>query len=542
MHRAERQAGWRADVQYLAGLAALLLAITSIPFIWAYLSSPADRQFMGITFSTSDYSQYMSWARESRDRFFVENKLTSEPNAATFFNPVWWLVGRAERYLGLSFAQLNQILRVLAGFAFVFTLGYVASLLVPRPERRFVVALACVTSGLGWILVLVKQVTGELPAPLLVHAFPGNTFFGMMVAPHMILSASMLLGVFALMLESYRRQCGRRALLAGLLGLALGFAHPYNIATAYSVIGAFAVVATLRDGLRLRWVAAVVAFYALSAPSVLYWLWVSAGSAAWREVLTQYRNLGVFTPDPVQLLVYLGLTAIVAAITFRGFVPLREQKIEDLFVRVWMCVNLLIIYLPLNFQINLLSGIQVPLAILATRVLYGHIKPWLTETLPNQLQPLARFAPALLLVLVLPTNLYLVSWRVFDLQRHTYPDYLHRDDVAALRWLETAAAPTDVVLSSIPIGIYVPGLTGAHAFLAHGANTLRYYEKRDVVEGFFAAKTDDVVRQRALETYGIRYVFYGPSERALGTFDPSTRPYLQPVFTSAETTVYQVGR
>jgi uncharacterized membrane protein len=114
--------------------------------------------------------------------------------------------------------------------------------------------------------------------------------------------------------------------------------------------------------------------------------------------------------------------------------------------------------------------------------------------------------------------------------------------VAALRWLETAAAPTDVVLSSIPIGIYVPGLTGAHAFLAHGANTLRYYEKRDVVEGFFAAKTDDVVRQRALETYGIRYVFYGPSERALGTFDPSTRPYLQPVFTSAETTVYQVGR
>ena len=270
-----RRAG-ALDLPYLVGLAAALLLLTSLPYVWAYLTSPPDQQFTGITFTTHDYAQYISWARESETHVFVENKLTSEQTEAIFFNPVWWLVGRAEWAFGLSFAAVNQVFRVIAGFTFVLVLGAFAAIVAPARERRFAVALTCLTSGLGWILVLAKQVTGELSAPLLVQTFPGNTFFGMMVVPHMILSCSMLIGIFALMLESYRRGCGRRALLAGAVCFGLGLAHPYNIVTAYAVIGAFTALVTLRDGIRPRWILAVGAFYALSAPSVLYWLWVSA--------------------------------------------------------------------------------------------------------------------------------------------------------------------------------------------------------------------------------------------------------------------------
>jgi hypothetical protein len=286
---------WRADLPFLTALATLLLLVTSLPYAWAYATAPADRQFMGLTHTTHDYAQYVSWARESMDKLFVENKLTPEPTEAIFFNPVWWLVGRAERLFGLTFPQVNQAFRVLAGLAFVLVAGALAARVFAGTERRFAVALTCLTSGLGWLLVVAKQATGELGLPLLLHTFPGNTFFGIMVVPHMILSCSMLIGIFFLVVETAHRTCGRRALLAGLLCLGLGFAHPYNIATAYSVIAAFALLMTLRDGLRWRWLAGIAAIYVISAPSVVYWISVSAQSEAWRQVLAQYKNLGVFT-------------------------------------------------------------------------------------------------------------------------------------------------------------------------------------------------------------------------------------------------------
>jgi hypothetical protein len=240
------------------------------------------------------------------------------------------------------------------------------------------------------------------------------------------------------------------------------------------------------------------------------------------------------------LIVLLGLTALVAGLTFPGFTRLKDRDPGELFLCTWLAVNLVIIYLPLDFQINLLSGIQVPLAFLATRGLYWHVVPWLRETLPSRLRGLAAFAPIVLLALVLPTNLYLVSWRILDLSRHNYPDYLYRDDVAALAWIERDGVSSDVVLSSLEIGHFVAGLTGTHAFLAHGANTLDFYGKRAAVERFFAADGDDRARQASLRQFGVRYVFYGPAERALGTFDPGTAPYLEPAFTSPHTTVYRV--
>ncbi|MCC6177946.1 MAG: hypothetical protein IT305_21815 [Chloroflexi bacterium] len=539
--RPHARVGMAEDRWFLAILTLGLLVATSIPYLYAYLTSPQDQQFMGLTYTTHDYAQYLSWARESRDRVFVENKLTPETSAATFFNLVWWSIGRLERLTGLSFFQINQGFRVFAATAFVMAIGGFAGIVFQdRGQRRFALALTCLTSGFGWLLVAAKPLNGDLVQPLLVHAVPSNTFFGMMVVPHMVLSAALVIAIFGLMHDAYARRCSHRAIAAGLLGLMLGFAHPYNIVTAYSVVGAFTVLVTLRDGLRPRWIAGLIAFYGLSAPSVLYWAWVSAGSDAWRQVLAQYKNLGVTTPDPVHLIVLLGAPLILALATFRGFVPLVERASVDLFVGAWLVVNLLIVYLPLNFQINLLNGIQVPLAILATQGLYRHVVPWLKSAH----LPLARYVaptvPALFLLLVLPTNLYLVSWRVLDLSRHNYPDFLYRDDLAALGWLEREVQPSDVVLSSLVVGHYVPGLTGAHAFLAHGANTLDFYGKRTAVERFYASDTDDTERERTLARYGVRYVFHGPAERMLGGFDPQQARYLEPAFTSRQTIVYRV--
>ena len=59
----------------------------------------------------------------------------------------------------------------------------------------------------------------------------------------------------------------------------------------------------------------------------------------------------------------------------------------------------------------------------------------------------------------------------------------------ALRWLDANARDGDIVLASLTIGQYVPGMSDARPVLAHWAQTLSYYEKDEAVRRFYAAAT-----------------------------------------------------
>jgi hypothetical protein len=213
---------------------------------------------------------------------------------------------------------------------------------------------------------------------------------------------------------------------------------------------------------------------------------------------------------------------------------------REVLLRCWLVVGLLLLYIPTDFQIKMLAGWQVPVAITATRVLMTRIAPALRAlSIWGRLRP--DVALGLLLVLaVLPVNVYLYGWRFVDLGRHEYPYYLERDEVAALQWLSANAAPSDVVLSSLTIGQYVPSATGSRAFLAHWASTLDFQSKRRLVARFFDSATSDQERLGILARFNVRYVFWAAPERDLGGFEPSRATYLNEVFSGRRTSVYRV--
>jgi uncharacterized membrane protein len=117
---------------------------------------------------------------------------------------------------------------------------------------------------------------------------------------------------------------------------------------------------------------------------------------------------------------------------------------------------------------------------------------------------------------------------------------LHKDEIAALAWLEANVKPDDVVLSSVMIGQYIPAMTGTHAFLAHWAQTLDFYAKSAMVDEFFAEDTIDVRRQQILLQYKVAYVFYGPAEQALGDYLVQRSPLVQLAFSTPKAKVYAV--
>lgn len=529
-----------------------VLAVTTFPYVYAYWTTPVDRHFMGIMVNVPDHAQYFAWFRGFSQSNLASNTLTPEPNAPIFFNLLWWLLARGGQLLGWDYAAMFQVLRVAATAAFLPLLYRMCAwFLANRLHRMTAFLLAIFASGFGWVLIVLKYAFGLEEYPLLlsllIYIVEPNTFFGILSTPHLI-GAALYMFAFDLILRGEVKEQLRYAAAAGLWTLFLGFQHAYDLFLVYGILGAYGLLKTVRDRRLpafLVWSGLILG--ALSAWPGLYSALLTSLDPIWRDVLAQFDNAGVFTPNLLLLPVLMGPAFLLALFTLfkDGVFRLRGVADDALFLKAWFWANLLLVYLPTNYQIKMLNGWQVPIAILATKGLFHYVLPW-AETWVKRRGWDARRLPlalaASLLVVVVPTNLYLWGWRFVDLGRHTYPYYLRTDEMAALRWLEGQVRPGEVVLASLTVGQYVPALTGAHAFLAHWAQTVDFYTKEQLVQEFFDSASADARRQAVLEEYGVDYVFVGPAERALGAFEPAQAPYLKPVYSGGQVAVYQVIR
>jgi hypothetical protein len=526
-----------------------ILILTSIPFVYAYLTTPSDKKFMGIMLDVPDHLQYFSWMRELSEANLAANKLTPEPNKPVFFNLLWWGLGRIGKVFGWEYPALYQFLRILATIlflplAYLFCARYFSDLW----KRKVAFMTICLTSGLGWIWVLLKYTVtkGELLYPLDVFVAEGNTFLGILGYPHFI-AALLYIFVFDLVLRGERSKKYSYAIAAGFVALFLGWQHAYDLINVYAILAAYGLLKIIRDRQIPKYLfVSGILIAAISCWPAVYSVLLTSLDPLWKDVLAQFANAGVYTPNLSHLPILLGIAFILALITAIRDNPLRGHHESDfgLLIMGWFWVSFILVYLPVDYQIHLLNGWQIPIALLAVRGLFE----WLLPGVERKARTLSWsknwnfqiIVPVIFLVSISLTNVYLWAWRFLDLSRHDYPYYLYQDEIQALKWLETNGNESDVVLSSLNIGQFVPALTGKFAFLAHWAQTVRYHDKVALVDQFFSEKTEDEERLKIIKDFNVQYVFYGSAERGLGDFQPSMANYLQLAFSSPNVEVYRV--
>jgi hypothetical protein len=555
----------RSEWTFVIATIVAILFLTSLPFLYAYLTAPPDKQFMGIMVNVPDHAQYFSWMRELTESNLSANKLTPEPNAPIFFNLMWWALGKMGAALGVGYPVMYQVMRV-AGAVLFLLLAYrvCAWFLKDTLQRRVAFLIIALGGGFGWVLILLKYTltNGELINPLDVFVAEPNTFYSILAFPHFVAAALYIL-CFDLVLRGQAKGQLRYAVYAGLWALFMGWQHAYDLFIVYGVLGAYAMLLFARDR-KLPWyvIKATVIVGLISFWPGLYSFLITSLDPVWKAVLAQFDNAGVFTPPVYRLPVLLGIPFLLAVFTVAAdFVTMLRAKRaagapvlpeparpsdNDLFLKGWFLVSFVLVYLPVDFQIHMLNGWQVPIAILATRAVFDYIAPFIRRRSASvnsnanlRGRRLDVMLGALIVLLVIPTNIYLWAWRFVDLRRHDYPYYLHKEELAAMRWLEANAKGDDVVLSSLTTGQYVPMLTGAHAYLGHWAQTLDFFGKTQAVERFFAADTAEPERQAILSAHDVDYVFVGPAERTLGGFDPGQSGLYEPVYTSPLVSVYR---
>jgi hypothetical protein len=503
---------------------------SSLPYLVGYWRQTAARRFTGIVFDVVDTAQYFAWMRAFAQRPLIANPLTPEPGAHRFFNLQWWLLGQLAYRTPLGPTATYQVLRVVALLAFVAALAVFCERTV-RPQRALAFALTMTSSGLGWLLVLFKYARGdaELRWPLTVQIGESNTFFSAMAFPHLLVAGALSVAIFwaflrALDTAGWSRR--RWLVLACGLTIILGFSHGYDLIPVIVVPGVTTLVLAWRNRRSqvlwppapALWAAATIALAAL--PPALYSLSLTRLDATWRGVLAQYGNAGVFTPAPPQLLILLGLPFPLALWQLRPS-AWRTADAGQLFLRVWFSAGFLLLYIPTNYQVKMLTAYQVPMCLLAAQTLAA-IGAWLRPQLPRVTWGLAAHAPQAALVMlavflitgVSLTNLYLTAWRAVDLRRAEYPYYLSAGDVRALTTIGVVARPGQVVLSSPDLGVFVPVYSDARPFVAHWAQTLDFFARRDLAARVYTASMADAERRQLIEENGIQFVLAGPAEAA----------------------------
>ncbi len=346
------------------------------------------------------------------------------------------------------------------------------------------------------------------------------------------MAATLVLAVFGLFLVGERS--GRLVLygLAALLALTLSLQHAYDMITLYMVLGVYLLLRWWNER-RFPWHGAIglTIIGLISSPPAAYFTYLTTTDPIWRQVLAQFSNAGVYTPNPLHLLLVLGPQLPLAAAALPTL--WRRRSDADLLLLSWTVIGFGLLYIPTDFQIHMLNPYQVPLAILAVRTALR------VAAAPGARQQLRRWAPIVLVLVAIPINVYLLSWRFLDLGSHNAPYYLHRDEVTALEWLNREAGQ-GVVLSSETLGQYAPALAGKRAVLAHWAQSVDYYTKRSDVAHFFDPATPEAERDAMIKRYGVAYVLVGEAELQAGAANALDAAPLDKVFDAPGAAIYRV--
>ncbi len=515
---------WRRVLSW----AGVILAVSCLPYLIAWVATPSGYQFNGLLVNPLDGNSYLAKMRQGwLGMWQFHLTYTPEPHHGAYLIFLFYLsLGHLARLMGLPLILVYHAARVLGGLALLIAAyAFIVRLTDDRPERRLSFWLMATSAGLGWL----GAVLGAFPIDLWVpEAF---AFFSLLSNPHFPLALALMLVVVAWVV--WPAVGIRRWLIPGLAALALVLVHPLGLIPIYAML---ALYLPLRRWLDQKWPLAELIAAAgaglFSAPVLLcgYWTYVTnPAMSAWAS-----QNI---TPAPRVLDLFLGYGLVGLLAVLGGGIVVRRRHRGGLALLAWSLGSLALVYAPFDLQRRFLTGLGLPLAMLAS---IG-VGQWLSPKLPAGRE---RLVNVMIIGFSMLGNLFLLMVLVLGgLNRYGQPDlfawlYLRQDETAAMQWLLDNGRD-EVVLASPRTGMFLPGQAGVRVFAGHPFETIDAETKQAQAEAFFRGELSSEEWQRLRDEYHIRYVFVGPAERALGGGADRLRELI-PAFRKGEVAIYRL--
>lgn len=543
----------RGEWLQVLGWSAVILLVTSLPYLFGALISSPEAQFGGLVIGVEDGNSYLAKMRLGATGAWQFNLFyTTEPHQGAYLFLFHLLLGKIARLSGLSFVVTYHLARFACGlFLLASVYRFVAFFTNLRPVRWLTLWMVGIGGGLGWLVALLGLMD-QLGLPLDFYSPEAFIFHALFALPHLSLAEGLLLWAIVLILIAWESHQQKYALLGGLAFLGMAIVAAFYIVIAAVVVG----MAWLLRRWQLRgedpgpWAEAGLAVLAfgISAPVPLYNAYVFTTNPVFQIWAEQNR---ILSPSPVHYLLAFGPLVLLAVVgiwtEWRLGLMRNIWSRRSMLLLGWCLAVPLLVYVPFNLQRRLTLGVQVPLSILAAlglwRLFVGDRKD---DVLEEQRRPVTkdtlrrwRIVSASLVALMSLSNLMILFGAGLEVSRRSPPIFHSLMEIDAADWLGAHATDDQVVLAAYETSNYLPTRMSARVFAGHGPETIHSDAKRDMQRQFFAGR-DDVFHRELLSEYGVSYVFYGPAEQALGDFSPGDVPYLRQVYENDGVQVFEV--
>ena len=536
-----------AERRWVLAFAAFAMLVTTLPYLVGFASQGEDWVFTGFVFAVDDANSYIAkmLAGHYGDWLFRSPYTTMPQDGLLVFLP-HLLLGKLAPSPAQHFhlVVLYHLFRIVAGFLVFFaSYDFLARFISGIPQRRWGLALVTLGGGLGWLLVLFGRPDWFGSVPLDFNSPESFGFLALYGLPHLALARALLLWGLVKHLSPLPEKdlprspfaLDKNGLNAGLLWLLLGLAQPLTLLVGWMILGVHLASLALVSLWRAHRGQAVDwnnwrayfrrAFWAvlLSSPLVLSTFWAlnfDPFFQAWSA-----RNL-IASPHPLHYLLAYGLVLPFAVAGARQMLGSDCQR--GLLPVAWVLAVPLLLYSPIGVQRRLAEGVWVALVLLVVK---SFDRPPLERS---------RLLHPAILLLAFPTTLFLLAGGFFAARSPSIPVFRPADEVAAMQALTEVAEPRDVVLASFESGNVLPAWAPVRVLVGSGPESIGLEDLLPRIQSFFQTSTTDAQRLAFLEEFNVRYLFWGPSERLLGGWDPTTATFLQLIFQQSDYSVFKV--
>ncbi len=517
----------RKEWLWAIGVSALVVALTTLPYLAGHLCPSPGKVFAGAFYDLSDYNSHLAKMQQGyQGSWRWKSLFTSEPHEGGFVHPFYLALGHLARTFNLGLVTTYHLARVLGGML-LLTLAYrfIALFLELKEERRTAFLLASLGSGVGW---LVQPFLSVLAIDFWLSDF--YLFFSIWAFPHFTFSLSFMLLAWILLLKGTEGPAVKEMIGAALCGLALTLIHPYMPLVLNLVLATFWGAKALIDRrLPLREAVALGLMLIFQAPVVFYHYLLFTRNPVFSGWAAQNLTLSPSLPHYFVGAGLVGLLAVLGALTPK--VPFLKKA----FPLFWAILALVLAYGPWNFQRRLTEGWILAGGILASWGWHRVLEPRFTDSLKWRAKTL-RFA---LVAAASISNLLLLSLAFHGIFTG-HPDLFYPSEVIkAVDWLKAHSKPDDVTFSSYSTGNLIPAHAGRRVFLGHEMETVDFARKKEIVQAFFTRMASEE-RCAILEKYGVDFIFFGPYERTIGQLSPEGLECVEKIYQEGGVEIFRV--
>jgi hypothetical protein len=514
--------------------AAIVVGLTCLPYLAAWKLAPEGTQYTGLLVNPRDGETYFAKMQQgARGDWLFHLPFTPEPHEGALVNTFYLALGHLSALVGLPIPVTYHLARALAGFILlVVAYRFIAAFLEQVRTRRVAFLLLAFSSGLGWLMAAVGMITADL------WVVEGFTFLSVLANPHFPLAIGLMLLIFLQVLglqakngrpqgAGNRRVWGAAARCAGL-GLVLAVVQPFCVPITVAVLGVY-LAALGWQRRRVPWgeLALMAAVALAAAPVIVYDFHIYRTNPAMTALVTQDVNPSL---PPWNYALSYGLILVLAIADVPA--ALRRRRPADLLVLSWVAAAVVLLYVPSSVQRRFITGLHVPLVMLAAGGLEKVIWPRLAARRRALFTTLIVGFTAL-------TTLFVLLVAVGGVAQGKAPLVMSADEAAAWSWLKANTRWTDTVMAPVEAGQFIPAWAGNRVVYGHPLEGIDTEAKKAQVSRFYSSDTTSAERRALLELYDARYVFVGSEEAAQDRVDVAALGLVS-VWVGGEAVLYRV--